>query len=133
MGLFLSYNYQGNNIDQLTSPHELKKYEIFYEIFGNNVTIYSLQIRYEWLQEIVVEPTLDIKGHHDQCLMDSYSSEDWENAFHGKSKQAGEGQQDMLEPVFKIRKNYLEMKRMLEFSYDIQMWSRSICRYDTIC
>jgi len=46
-GLFLSYNYQGNNIDQLTSPFSPKKFETFSEILDNNCTLYSLPLWYE--------------------------------------------------------------------------------------
>jgi len=45
-GLFLSYNYQGNNIDQLTSPFTPKKFETFSQILENNFTVYLLPIRY---------------------------------------------------------------------------------------
>jgi len=48
-GLFLSYNYQGTNIDQLTSPFFPKKLESFDEIFAQNFTVYSLPIVYKYL------------------------------------------------------------------------------------
>ncbi|CAL8140703.1 unnamed protein product [Orchesella dallaii] len=41
-GIFLTYNYQGNNIDELTSPLVPKKLETFEEVFNQNFTIFSL-------------------------------------------------------------------------------------------
>jgi len=49
-GLVLSYNYQGNNIDQLTSPFAPTKFLTFSKILANNFTIYSLPTRYEFFK-----------------------------------------------------------------------------------
>jgi len=48
-GLFLNYNYQGNNIDQLTSPLDPSKIETLQEILDDNFTIFSLPNFYDEL------------------------------------------------------------------------------------
>ncbi|CAL8130889.1 unnamed protein product [Orchesella dallaii] len=48
-GFFLSNNYQGTNIDQLTSPLAPKKMETFEQIFNNNLSVFSLPLNYEAL------------------------------------------------------------------------------------
>jgi len=55
-GIFLSDNYQENNIDQLTSSMQLNKYETFDQILGNNLTLYLLPLRHELLQPYIIHP-----------------------------------------------------------------------------
>jgi len=49
-GVVLTYNYQGNNIDQLTSPIGPKKIETFEQVLSNNFTVYSLPMEYDNLR-----------------------------------------------------------------------------------
>jgi len=128
-GVFLSNNYQGNNIDQLTSPLQLKKYETFDEILENNLTVYSLPIRYEILQGDITSSDVDFLGpqefFNDRIL-------DWtindvkfgKMYFHRKIQHSGEGKRPVLEPIIKIPTNFLEMKNLLQLIYYVETISK---------
>jgi len=121
MGLILSNNYQGNNIDQLTSPHELKKYETFDEIFDNNFTFHSLPTKYKFLLAIS-----KLAEFHDSWPGSWYASEVKfaKMYFHKKIKPSGESHQDAMEPIIKLPSNILELKAMVEFSYYVEIISK---------
>jgi len=126
-GLFLNYNYQGNNIDQLTSPLELKKYETFDEILGNNLTIYSLPIFYEWLHADIARPYPRTPKDYfnDRIKIWTISHVRFGRLFyHIKSKYSGESQRHILAPIIKIPTNFSEMKIMLDLSYYVETISK---------
>jgi len=127
MGLILSNNYKGNNIVQLTSTLELKKYETFEEILGNNLTIYSLPIFHEYLKEDIASPNplSPQEYYNDRKILWTINYVKFGKMyFHRKIEHLGEGQMHVLDPIIKIPTNFLEMKNMLQLSYYVERISK---------
>jgi len=105
----------------LTSPLELKKYETFDEILGNNLTLYSLPLRHELLQAYINDPGGPKKYFADwKRYWEADEVKFGKMYFHRKSKQVYTSLQEMLSRIVKTPMNYLEMKTMIEFSYYVE-------------
>jgi len=125
-GMFLSYNYQGNNIDQLTSPFELKKFETFEQILSNNLTVYSLPIQYEELQLLLADPNMGVIEYYDtwKGLWTVNELKFGKMYYHQKIKQTEESLRAILKPIVKIPTDFEEMKTMAEFEYYVNVISK---------
>jgi len=128
-GLFLTNKYQGNNIDQLTSPFASKRFENFGEILANNLTIYSLPMGYETLKVII--PSWDPKNKTDDYY--KYFS------FHFKPNEVTFGKMflnrksrnatnELFKRAVKFPANYSEMINMLRLKYSVDAISK--CKQD---
>jgi len=120
-GVFLSNNYQGSNIDQITSPLVPKKMETFEEILSNNLTIYSLPLRYEDL-------IADIKFL-------GYSLLSWRSAdsTFGKlyvHRQRDKVDKNELERIIKSPKNKKSLHQLDLLKFDFYVNTLSKCGRD---
>jgi len=129
-GLFLSYNYQGNNIDQLTSPFAPRKFETFDEVLSNNFTLYSLPLEFDYIKYSIARSTLGIE--HDY--------KHWSERFnlnelsfvklylHQNIKNATSVLKDALERIVKTPADWWDMNNMLQFDYYVDRISK--CEQD---
>ncbi|CAL8132810.1 unnamed protein product [Orchesella dallaii] len=126
-GLFLTYNYQGNNIDQLTSPLTPKKMETFEEIFSNNLTVFSLPDEYE-LYLMYARMNVNIIDYFD-ALMAFYDDRTISDHYLRKQLNVTEiDAKKRLKTILKSPVNDTEAKTMLDFDYYIQQLSK--CGHD---
>jgi len=129
-GLFLSYNYQGNNIDQLTTPFTPKKFETFTKILENNFTVYSLPIRYEYVKTHIDVYTISPKDNYNYF---HYFWNPIEVTFgkmflHQKSRNTTASLLDVLKRIVRIPANDSDMRKMLPFGYYVHAISK--CKQD---
>jgi len=130
-GLFLSYNYQGNNIDQLTSPFAPKKFETFSEILANNFKVYSLPKRYKLLRSEM--PLSQFRPEEDYGYFNQFYWNPIEVTFgkiylHQKSRNTTRSIKAFLKKIVKIPANHSEMINMLPLKYYIDTISK--CNQD---
>jgi len=133
-GLVLTNNYQGNNIDQLTSPFSPKKFETFSEVLEKNFTVYSLPLYYDLLQ-------LDVpnRAQEKEITPESnyeYYSYIWNPSevtfgklfLNQKSKNTTTRLSEVLKRFVKIPVDFSDMLNMLPFKYYVDAISK--CKQD---
>ncbi|CAL8116519.1 unnamed protein product, partial [Orchesella dallaii] len=122
-GLFLSYNYQGNNIDQLTSPLAPKKLETFDEIFSNNLTIFSMtlkstviEMQAKWFQMMGYREQIPLFDIDDLTISELYLRNRWnESVSDAKTR---------LKTIVRAPMSFEESLEMASFQYYVQQISK---------
>jgi len=127
-GLFLSYNYQGNNIDQLTTPFTPKKFETFIEILANNLTVYSLPIEYELMKSqipiVIFNRGPKLAYNHVTSYWNPIEVTFGKMYVHKNSENTTNNLQHVLKRIVKIPASVLEMQNMLPFKYYVDTISK---------
>jgi len=128
-GLFLTNNYKGNNIDQLTSPFSPKKFETFGEILANNFTVYSLPIWYEVIKSEM--PALlsslrpnEVYTHYNKFYWNTVEVTFGKMYPHQKSRNGTDELEELLKRIAKIPANLSEMQNMIPFGYYVDAISK---------
>ncbi|ODM86814.1 hypothetical protein Ocin01_19867 [Orchesella cincta] len=115
-GLFLTNNYQGNNIDQLTTPLTPKTIENFEEVFGNNLTVFSMPVYYKALKDFLA---LDDQRAWDQRAW-SVESVTISDIYLRKQVNRDLSEAKIaLKHIIRVPKNWMETKKMIEFDFYI--------------
>ncbi|CAL8138900.1 unnamed protein product [Orchesella dallaii] len=129
-GMFLTYNFQGNNIDQLTSPLDPKKLETFEEIFSNNLTLFSLPSDYashefEFKHSYTSETIESLqRDHSDDPLWDITDFTFSYMFLRQKIKLTENDAQEHLKRLVKSPMNFIESVAMIPFQFYVKQISK---------
>ncbi|CAL8132778.1 unnamed protein product [Orchesella dallaii] len=117
-GMFLAYNYQGSNIDQLTSPLIPTHMETFTEIFSNNLTIFSMPNNHSWFQR--KQDRLDTMKRYEYDIRPWWNSDELtvSQLYLRNNFNETEGLvKERLKNITKHPKNQMESRALLKFDY----------------
>ncbi|CAL8116403.1 unnamed protein product, partial [Orchesella dallaii] len=124
-GSFLAYNYQGNNIDQLTSPLTPKKLETFNEIFSKNLTIFSMplkstmiEMQAKWFQNSGHREHFPLFEIGDLTISEMYMRNHWNESVSDVKER--------LRAFVRAPRSFEESLKMAGFEYYVQEISKCL-------